>query len=94
MTTRMPQGMALKTRSFAGIRGASTDLVDLNGGVCESAFPGTVGQPSSSNGDFGIVSADSTNHLAASIVYTDAYSGAYIGTKIETITVNTADGSR
>ena len=53
-----------------------------------------MGQPSGSNGDFGIVSADSTNHLAASIVYTDAYSGAYIGTKIETITVNTADGSQ
>jgi hypothetical protein len=39
-----------------------------------------VGHPSGSNGDFGIVSADPSNHL--------------IGTKIETTAVNTANGSQ
>jgi hypothetical protein len=88
-------GVGAENAEICGYQKASNgNLVDLNAGVCESAFPGTVGQPSGSNGDFGIVSADPTNHLAASIVYTDASSGAYIGTKVETIAVNTANGSQ
>ena len=88
-------GIGAENAEICGYQKASNgNLVDLNGGVCESASPGTEGQPSGSNGNFGIVSADPTNNLAASFVYTDAYTGAYIGTKIETIAVNTANGSQ
>jgi 6-phosphogluconolactonase (cycloisomerase 2 family) len=88
-------GIGAENAEICGYQKVSNgNLVDLNGGVCNSAFPGTVGQPSGSNGDFGIVSADPTNHLAASIVYTDASSGTYVGTKIETIAVDTSNGSQ
>jgi 6-phosphogluconolactonase (cycloisomerase 2 family) len=92
--------------AYAGGNGAEDDeicgfskasngnLVDLNGGVCNTAWPGTTGQPSGSNGDVRSIAADPTNHLAAIITYSDAYTGALIANKIATIAINTSNGSQ
>ena len=79
-------------------KAANGNLVDLDSyygsPICNSAFPGGEGQPSGSNGNFQFVTADPTNHLAASIVYSDAYTGAIIDTRIATIAINTENGSQ
>lgn len=76
-------------------KASSGNLVILdNNDVCKSAAIGTEGQPSGSNGDWGLVAADPTNHMAATMIYSDASNGAYIDTKIATIAVNTANGSQ
>lgn len=69
----------------------SGNLVDLN---CNTAWPGNSGQPSGSNGDVRSIAADPTNHLAAVVVYSDASTGAIIANKIETIGIDTQDGSQ
>jgi 6-phosphogluconolactonase (cycloisomerase 2 family) len=95
--------LADNTYAYAGGNGAEDDeicgfakaqsgnLVDLN---CNTAWPGTVGQPSGSNGDVRSIAADPTNHLAAIMVYSDASTGAIIANKIATIAINTQDGSQ
>jgi hypothetical protein len=77
-------------------KSSNGNLVDLNsyGGspICNTAFPGTQGQPSGSSGYAGIVTADPTNHLAMNVVYFDE-NGA-ITNKIATLAINTANGSQ
>ncbi|HEV2132730.1 MAG TPA: Ig-like domain-containing protein [Terracidiphilus sp.] len=73
------------------VKAQSGNLVDLN---CNTAWPGTAGQPSGSNGDVRSITADPTNHMAAIMAYTDAYTGAIIATKISTIAVDTTNGSQ
>jgi hypothetical protein len=68
------------------------NLVNLS---CNTTWPAglTDGQPSGSNGNVYFATSDPTNHFAIDMNYTNAYSGAYIGDKIATITVNTANGA-
>jgi hypothetical protein len=75
------------------LKASNGNLVVANTGQPGFAFPGGSGQPSGSNGDYGYVAADPTNHLAVDYVYTDAYTGAYIANKIGTVAINTANGS-
>lgn len=78
-------------------RATNGNLVDLKsyGGspLCNTAAPGTNGQPSGSSGYAGIATADPTNHLAVSWGYTNA-NGDFLANKIATIAINTTTGAQ
>jgi 6-phosphogluconolactonase (cycloisomerase 2 family) len=79
-------------------KAASGNLVDLdtqNGSpVCTTAWPGTEGQPSGTSVQVNFIAADPTNHLAADMEYLYTASGGYLGDKIATFSVSTANGSQ
>jgi hypothetical protein len=93
-------GNGAEDTAICGYKRASNgNLVDLNSydgsPSCNTARIGTKGQPSGSNGYIGFVSADpATNHLAANVSYADAYTGAYIDTRVATIAIDTASGKQ
>lgn len=90
-------GNGSEDAEICGYRRASNgNLVDLKsyGGspVCNTAFPGTQGQPSGTSGSAGIVTADPTNHLAMNLVYTDQ--NGTITNRIATVAINTTTGAQ
>ena len=77
-------------------RDSNGKLVDLKsyGGspVCNTAWPGTQGQPSGASGYAGLVAADPTNHLALNMEYFDE--NGSVSNRIATIAIDTANGSQ
>jgi 6-phosphogluconolactonase (cycloisomerase 2 family) len=83
---------------ICGFKKASNgNLVDLDSSnespVCNTAWPGTEGQPSGTDAHIAFLAADPTNHLAVDMQYFYNTSG-YLGDEIGNIAINTANGSQ
>lgn len=75
--------------------GKLIDLNSFNGSpVCNTAWPGTEGQPSGTDAHIAFIAADPTNHLAVDMQYFYSSSGGYLGDEIGNIAINTANGSQ